>query len=184
MSAVTAASDDEMHAEIERLRAENESLKQQLAQSELTQCRGIPRKGCNYLSQQGRICNKCGHEHKAYQLAQRVPDELVSMVDAAMVEMSNIHPPLRRSECERLICAALSAAPAQPSQPTTVSNPAPWPWPLETDMPRAQKFDATKEHPAVHDFAHWLNARRSLSVSECFHEIVACYEAAAHGIKE
>lgn len=30
MSAITAASDDEMQAEIERLRAENESLKQQL----------------------------------------------------------------------------------------------------------------------------------------------------------
>jgi hypothetical protein len=34
-------------------------------------------------------------------------DELTRMVDAAMVEMSNIHPPLRRSECERLIQAAL-----------------------------------------------------------------------------
>lgn len=28
-------------------------------------------------------------------------------VDAAMVEMRTIHPPLRRSECERLIKAAL-----------------------------------------------------------------------------
>lgn len=34
-------------------------------------------------------------------------------VDAAMVEMANIYPPLRRSECEQLIRAALSAgAPA------------------------------------------------------------------------
>ncbi len=32
------------------------------------------------------------------------------MVDAAMVEMGNVHPPLRRSECERLINAALSCA--------------------------------------------------------------------------
>ena len=40
-------------------------------------------------------------------------DELVKMVDAAMVEMKNISPPLRRSECERLIIAALSAQPQQ-----------------------------------------------------------------------
>ena len=33
------------------------------------------------------------------------------MVDAAMVEMKNITPPLRRNECERLIRAALAAAP-------------------------------------------------------------------------
>jgi hypothetical protein len=35
--------------------------------------------------------------------------DMTAMVDAAMVEMSNIHPPLRRSECERLIRAALGA---------------------------------------------------------------------------
>lgn len=34
---------------------------------------------------------------------------LVEMVDRAMVEMRNIHPPMRRSDCERLIRAALSA---------------------------------------------------------------------------
>lgn len=33
-------------------------------------------------------------------------DQITAMVDAAMLEMSNIHPPLRRSECERLIRAA------------------------------------------------------------------------------
>lgn len=33
----------------------------------------------------------------------------IEMIDAAMVEMANITPPLRRSECERLIRAALSA---------------------------------------------------------------------------
>ena len=38
---------------------------------------------------------------------------LIAAVDAAMVEMQNIHPPLKRSECERLIRAALSA-PAEP----------------------------------------------------------------------
>jgi hypothetical protein len=36
--------------------------------------------------------------------------EMTAMVDAAMVEMRNIHPPLRRSECERLIHAAIDAA--------------------------------------------------------------------------
>lgn len=34
---------------------------------------------------------------------------LVEMVDAAMVEMANIHPPLRRSECQRLILAAIAS---------------------------------------------------------------------------
>lgn len=33
---------------------------------------------------------------------------LVEMVDRAMVEMRNIHPPMRRSDCERLIRAAMS----------------------------------------------------------------------------
>jgi hypothetical protein len=37
-------------------------------------------------------------------------DDITAMVDAAMVEMSNIHPPLRRSECERLIRAAYGVA--------------------------------------------------------------------------
>lgn len=34
---------------------------------------------------------------------------MTSMVDAAMVEMHDIFPPLTRSQCKRLICAALSA---------------------------------------------------------------------------
>ena len=38
-------------------------------------------------------------------------DDLTSMVDAAMVEMAGIHPPLKRSECERLIRAALERKP-------------------------------------------------------------------------
>lgn len=39
-----------------------------------------------------------------------LPHVLVTteMVDAAMVEMQNMHPPMRRSHCERLILAALS----------------------------------------------------------------------------
>lgn len=41
---------------------------------------------------------------------------LTAAVDAAMVEMKNISPPMRRSECERLICAALTAAPTPPAQ--------------------------------------------------------------------
>lgn len=40
--------------------------------------------------------------------------QLIPMVDAAMVEMKNITPPLKRSECERLIAAALGAHPAKP----------------------------------------------------------------------
>lgn len=34
---------------------------------------------------------------------------IMRMVDAAMIEMENIHPPMRRSECERLIRAAIDA---------------------------------------------------------------------------
>ena len=46
---------------------------------------------------------------------------LVEMVDAAMVEMKNIHPPLLRSECQRLILAGAAsffqiAKPAQPAK--------------------------------------------------------------------
>lgn len=43
-------------------------------------------------------------------LADRVsiPLNETEMIDAAMVEMKHIHPPLRRSDCQRLIRAALS----------------------------------------------------------------------------
>lgn len=49
------------------------------------------------------------------------PDE-AAMIDAAMVEMANIHPPLRRSDCARLIRAAVSVgwpdgAPVAPRLP-------------------------------------------------------------------
>jgi len=36
-------------------------------------------------------------------------DTIVRMVDAAMIEMQSMHPPMRRSECERLIRAAIGA---------------------------------------------------------------------------
>ena len=49
------------------------------------------------------------------ELAQSVEPEVL-MVDAAMVEMKNIVPPLRRSECLRLIRAAINAT-AHPPQP-------------------------------------------------------------------
>ncbi|KQO23464.1 hypothetical protein [Acidovorax sp. Leaf78] len=38
-----------------------------------------------------------------------VQEDEIAMIDAAMVEMANIHPPLKRSECARLIRAALAA---------------------------------------------------------------------------
>ena len=51
-------------------------------------------------------------------------ETLMAMVDAAMVEMSNIHPPLKRSECERLILAALDAYEGVAPVPDIVdSNP-------------------------------------------------------------
>lgn len=37
--------------------------------------------------------------------------DITAAVDAAMVEMRNMYPPMRRSECERLIKAALFTAP-------------------------------------------------------------------------
>ena len=49
------------------------------------------------------------------EIAQPVEPEVL-MVDAAMVEMKNIVPPLRRSECLRLIRAAINAT-AHPPQP-------------------------------------------------------------------
>ncbi len=48
--------------------------------------------------------------------AQQIQEPETAMIDAAMVEMANITPPLRRSECKRLIRAALSAAPASQAQ--------------------------------------------------------------------
>lgn len=39
------------------------------------------------------------------------------------------------------------------------------------------EYDADKEHPAVNDFSHWLNARRDMPVSEAFHDIVQCYRS-------
>jgi hypothetical protein len=52
------------------------------------------------------------------QAAEPVADSMIARVDAAMVEMKNIHPPLRRSECERLIRAALASAPVPPDEIT------------------------------------------------------------------
>ena len=32
------------------------------------QCKGIPRKGCNYLTACDRVCNKCGEIHHHHQM--------------------------------------------------------------------------------------------------------------------
>ena len=57
------------------------------------------------------------------ELAQSVEPEVL-MVDAAMVEMKNIVPPLRRSECLRLIRAAINAT-AHPPQPQATTPAVP-----------------------------------------------------------
>jgi hypothetical protein len=49
---------------------------------------------------------------------------MIAMVDAAMVEMKNITPPIRRSECERLIYAALAAAPTPAAQADSTATPS------------------------------------------------------------
>lgn len=54
----------------------------------------------------GSVGDVCCERVPAGVLGTSKPD-MTAMVDAAMVEMGNIHPPLRRSECERLIRAAL-----------------------------------------------------------------------------
>jgi hypothetical protein len=32
-------------------------------------CRGIPRRGCDYLAACGTVCNKCGRDHAAHGVA-------------------------------------------------------------------------------------------------------------------
>jgi len=54
----------------------------------------------------------------------------VDMIDAAMVEMANIYPPLTRTECARLIDAAWQAAQSVP----VVGEPVAWYW----DEPNAK----------------------------------------------
>ena len=67
---------------------------------------------------------------------------LVAAVDAAMVEMKNISPPLRRSECERLIRAAAEHLPA-PQQAT--------PEPVRPNLPVAGYSNARgQEEPLVY----------------------------------
>jgi len=80
------------------------------------------------------------------------PQKMIQMVDAAMVEMRNITPPLRRSECERLIHAALSNSPA--AQPA--DNPYGYDWSmleaaqesLREHMARIKELEAQLAQPA------------------------------------
>ena len=84
---------------------------------------------------------------------------MIQMVDAAMVEMRNITPPLRRSECERLIRAALSNSPA--AQPT--DNPYGYDWSmleaaqesLREHMARIKELEAQLAQPAQ-DVDYWI----------------------------
>ena len=50
------------------------------------------------------------------------PRDITAAVDAAMIEMANISPPMRRSECERLIRAALYATPVAKPQADHVED--------------------------------------------------------------
>lgn len=64
-----------------------------------------------------QVLHKISQELADRAQRQAVPQKsmMAGMIDAAMVEMKNIHPPLRRSDCERLIRAALSASPTPPA---------------------------------------------------------------------
>lgn len=53
--------------------------------------------------------------------------DITAAVDAAMIEMANISPPVRRNECERLIRAALNAVPVrQVSVPDVLREAIKW----------------------------------------------------------
>lgn len=52
------------------------------------------------------VLANCG-KHQPAPVSEREAE--IAMIDAAMVEMANITPPLTRSECARLIRAALAA---------------------------------------------------------------------------
>jgi hypothetical protein len=41
----------------------------------LQQCKGIPRKGCNYLATCGSICNKCGKIHHHHQMVAQLSEQ-------------------------------------------------------------------------------------------------------------
>ena len=61
----------------------------------------------------------------AFKRVQPASKGMVTMIDAAMVEMQNMHPPMRRSDCERLIWAALgvqSASGEDARDPTRYRN--------------------------------------------------------------
>lgn len=127
MSAITAASDDEMQAKIERLRAENESLKQQLAQRVSDLLMELDTSECS------ECCGK-GWNWEDHQVAERKSDTQTFKVECpACYGIGFVGPDAERR------AAILSAAPAQQEQPAPpAGTPAPWPWPLETDKPAAQ----------------------------------------------
>lgn len=61
----------------------------------------------------------------------------ITMIDAAMAEMRNVHPPLTRSDCRRLIRAALAAA-APEARCTCPSGDGSLRWPCPDHPPRHQ----------------------------------------------
>jgi len=125
MSAITAASDDEMQAEIERLRAENESLKQQLEdekQARKTWENEAERRSDRYTNDVAAL---------QQQLAQRVPDgsKLVpveptdAMVQAAHHLDLSYMPGQEGADRAAIYRAMIHAAPAQPEQPAAQDKP-------------------------------------------------------------
>ncbi len=72
------------------------------------------------------------HDYTAPSLAAEI-----AMIDAAMAEMRNVHPPLTRSDCRRLIRAAL-AAPAPEARCTCPSGDGSLRWPCPDHPPRHQ----------------------------------------------
>lgn len=132
MSAVTAASDDEMHAEIERLRAENAELNQQLAQR-------VPD---GYV-----VVKEEPHRETLIVLQQLLHGDSGTVSTRAAVQLWEmaLDRQTRYAAAPAMLPqhSGFSQAPAQPvaqpEQPAPpVGNHAPFPWPLETDKPAAQ----------------------------------------------
>lgn len=114
------------------------------------------------------------HEAKAALAQQREPE--IAMIDAAMVEMANISPPLRRSECQRLIRAALSAAPAPQAQP--VAQPD---WLLKTTQDLAKAI-ARDNYPEVPQF-EVLDDLAGV-ISQIDNMVTGMERKSAHGTRE
>jgi len=55
-----------------------------------SKCPGIPRAGCNYITECGQSCNKCGHVHHAHQLSAEPEANLVRAVPLSDEQIADL----------------------------------------------------------------------------------------------